>query len=85
MRKSWVADPTEGSTVMSWEPGVLVWPKVQTRYLKDQGGVLGSRGSYWAHWMAKAGYWRDPCCIYVHMHVFHSNWLSPHQAEGGTG
>lgn len=70
---------------MSWEPGVLVCSKVQTRHLKDQGSNLGSRGSYWAHWVATVRYWRDPFCIYVHMHVFHSNWLSLHQLDGRTG
>uniref|UniRef100_A0A8C0FZB3 AVID protein n=1 Tax=Bubo bubo TaxID=30461 RepID=A0A8C0FZB3_BUBBB len=37
----------------------------------------------WVDWVG--GYWRDPCCLYVHRHAFLSEWLSPDQPEGGTG
>ena len=71
-----------------WSRAGSLWcwggPKSRLDTGGTRGGTWGSRGSYRADWVAKARYWRDPCCIYVHMHVFPTNWLSPDQPEGGT-
>lgn len=45
MGKGWVPAPVEGTTVISREPAVLVWSKVQAGYWRDLGlpGQLLSR------------------------------------------